>query len=76
MAEDLIHLIDVAPLRSEGSVAVFEGKHEDGTAVTFAVDHRAAREIQAGLDAGLYIGVQVPPWAILSTEEVQCTPRS
>jgi hypothetical protein len=56
-------------LRDEGTLVVFQGEDEDGTSVTFAVEHRYARDIAAAIVNGETPVCMVPDHLVISRHE-------
>ena len=55
-----------ALVRDEGTIVVFEGEDEEsGEVVTFACEHRPARDIAWAIEVGEMPLCDVPSWAIL-----------
>lgn len=52
-------------VRDEGSVVLFRGLTDDGTAVVFACDHRPAQELLNGLLNDEEVVAFVEPWQIV-----------
>lgn len=52
-------------LRDEGSLVLFRGLTDDGAAVVFAVDHRAAQGLVDGMLNDEDVIAFVEPWQIV-----------
>lgn len=55
------------------TVGILEGTDDDGNIVTFATDHRPARNIGLDMRAGEVVRCEPEPWMILSVRDPKDT---